>query len=137
MSLFWLIVILVLTFIEVITINLVTIWYVASAIVALIVSFFIGDFTIQLAIFVILGTIFLFTTRKTLNKFLKEKTTKTNIDRIVGMTGIVTEDIDKNKIGAVKVDGKEWSAYADKKIEKGKNIKVLEINSTKLRVEEE
>ncbi len=137
MSLFWLIVILVLTFIEVITINLVTIWYVASAIVALIVSFFIDDFTIQSAIFVILGTIFLLTTRKTLNKFLKEKKSKTNIDRIIGMIGTVTEEINKDEIGAVKVDGKEWSAYADKKIEKGKKVKVLEINSTKLKVEEE
>lgn len=137
MSLFWLIVILILTFIEIITINLVTIWYVASAIVALIASFFIKDFTLQVAIFVLLGTIFLITTRKTLNKFLKEKKQNTNIDRIIGMIGFVVETIQKDKIGAVKVDGKVWSAYADKNIEEGKNVKVLEINSTKLKVEEE
>ena len=70
MSLFWVIIILALAIIEVVTINLVTIWYVASAIVALIVSFFIDNFTVQFSIFVILGTIFLITTKKTLDKLI-------------------------------------------------------------------
>ena len=134
MSLLWVVVILVLAVIEVVTINLVTIWYVASAIVALISSFFVKDFTIQFSIFVILGTIFLITTKKTLDKLLKSKQSKTNLDRIVGMDGIVTEDIDCNKVGAVKVDGKTWSAVANKKIEVGSIVTVLEINSTKLKV---
>ena len=135
MSLFWVIIILVLSIIEVATINLVTIWYVASAIVALITSFFIDSFEIEFSIFVILGTIFLVTTKKTLDKLVKEHHEKTNLDRIVGMEGIVTEDISRNRIGAVKVDGKEWSATANKKISAGEIVKVLEINSTKLKVE--
>lgn len=135
MSLFWVIIILALAIIEVVTINLVTIWYVASAIVALIVSFFIDNFTVQFSIFVILGTIFLITTKKALDKLIKEKHAKTNLDRIVGMTGIVTEDISKNIVGAVKVDGKIWSATSNKKIKKGEVVRVLEINSTKLKVE--
>ena len=135
MSLFWVIIILVLAIIEVVTINLVTIWYVASAIIALITSFFIDNFTIQFSIFVILGTIFLITTKKTLDKLVKEKNEKTNFDRIVGMEGIVTEEITRNKIGAVKVDGKVWSATSNKKISEGSIVKVLEINSTKLKVE--
>lgn len=135
MSLFWVIIILALSIIEVATINLVTIWYVASAIVALITSFFIDSFEIEFSIFVILGTIFLVTTKKTLDKLVKEHHEKTNLDRIVGMEGIVTEDISRNRIGAVKVDGKEWSATANKKISAGEIVKVLEINSTKLKVE--
>ena len=135
MSLFWVIIILALAIIEVVTINLVTIWYVASAIVALIVSFFIDNFTVQFSIFVILGTIFLITTKKARDKLIKEKHAKTNLDRIVGMTGIVTEDISKNIVGAVKVDGKIWSATSNKKIKKGEVVRVLEINSTKLKVE--
>ena len=135
MSLFWIIIILALAIIEVVTINLVTIWYVASAIVALIVSFFIDNFTVQFSIFVILGTIFLITTKKALDKLVKEKHAKTNLDRIVGMTGIVTEDISKNIVGAVKVDGKIWSATSNKMIKKGEVVRVLEINSTKLKVE--
>ena len=51
------------------------------------------------------------------------------------MTGIVTEDISKNIVGAVKVDGKIWSATSNKMIKKGEVVRVLEINSTKLKVE--
>lgn len=135
MDLFWIILILFLAIIEVVTVNLVTIWYVASAIVALIISFFTDNFTIQFAVFVILGTIFLLTTKKTLDKLVKDKHAKTNLDRVIGMEGIVVEEITKNKLGAVKVDGKVWSASSSKTIKENSIVKVLDINSTKLIVE--
>ena len=65
---------------------------------------------------------------------IKMNNSKTNIDRIIGMKGIVTEDIIKDNIGEVKVDGKKLSAYSDTDISKGENIKVLSINSVKLKV---
>ena len=65
---------------------------------------------------------------------IKMNNSKTNIDRIIGMKGIVSEDIIKDNIGEVKVDGKKWSAYSDTDISKGENIKVLSINSVKLKV---
>ena len=53
------------------------------------------------------------------------------------MKGIVIEEINKNKLGAVKVDGKVWTAYADQNIKVDSIVKILEINSTKIKVEEE
>ena len=53
----------------------------------------------------------------------------------MGMTGIVTEDITKDHIGEVKVDGKRWSAYSKVNITKGEVVKVISINSVKLYVE--
>ena len=133
----WLIVIIILAIIEVLTVDLVTIWFIASAILALIVSFFIDSFIIEFSIFVIFGIIFLIIT-KPLIKNMKQKTNnKTNIDRIIGMKGIVTEDIKKNKAGEVKVDGKLWTAIADKSIKKDSIVKVLSIESVKLKVEKE
>mgnify|MGYP002626528697 CR=1 FL=1 len=131
---FWLAVILILGFFEIITVGLVSIWFVISGIVALILSFFIDNFIIQFAVFVILGVVLMVTTRKTLTKmFVKGE--KTNLDRVVGMSGIVTEDINKNEIGEVKVDGKKWSAYSSEKILVGSTIKVLKIDGVKLLVE--
>lgn len=60
---------------------------------------------------------------------------KTNIDRILDMNGIVTEKITKNRSGVVKIDGKYWTAVADTEIEVDSIVKVLEINSVKLKVE--
>lgn len=132
----WLAIIIVLIFLEAITVNLVTIWYIASAIVALILSLFIDSYLIQFGTFVILGTILLVTTRKQLVKLIGKKDEKTNLDRVVGMEGIVTCEISKNKPGSVKVDGKEWTAIADKKISLSSTVRVLKIDGVKLKVEE-
>ena len=107
MEIFWLIMIIFLGFIELITINLVTVWFVASAVVSFIISFFVESFYIQFAVFVVLGIIFLVTTRKKLTSWLDKSKQKTNyLDRIMDMEGVVTKEISKNKAGQVKIDGK-------------------------------
>jgi membrane protein implicated in regulation of membrane protease activity len=133
----WLIVIILLTIAEIMTVNLVTIWFVISAIVSLVLSFFIDSFNIQFFVFVILGVILLITTRQTLEQLVNKRKQRTNIDRIIGMTGVVIEEIKKNKNGAVKVDGKVWTATSDKNIKVDSIVKILEIQSTKIKVEEE
>lgn len=130
----WLFIVLILAILELSTVNLVSIWFVISGLFAMIASLFTDNFTIQFAIFAIFGLIFLILTRKIVKKITPVKV-KTNIDRIVGMEGIVTEKITKSHPGEVKVDGKLWTALSDKPIDKDSLIKVLEINSTKLKVE--
>ena len=132
--LFWLVIVIILGIIELITVNLVSIWFIASGIITLISSLFIDNIVIEFAIFVILGIIFMLLTKPFINNI--KPNVKTNLDRIVGMTGIVTEEINKNKNGEVKVDGKLWTAYSDKKIKVGSTIVVLSINSVKLEVKE-
>lgn len=129
---FWLILVIVLTIIEVATVNLLTIWFVISGIVALILSFFIEDVAIVSTIFAVLGIILLITTRPILKKYLPTQRERTNIDRVIGMKGIVTEEIKKNVIGEVKVDGKKWSAISNKKIEVGEEVIVDAIDGVKL-----
>lgn len=131
----WLIIVILLTLIEIATVNLTTIWFVVSGIFALIISLFVDNYLIQFGSFVILGVILLITTKPFLTKFVKSHKTRTNIDRIIDMTGIVTETILKNEDGEVKIDGKLWTAYADSKIEKGALVKVLEIKGVKIKVE--
>ena len=75
-------------------------------------------------------------TRKTLEKYFP-KPIKTNLDRVVGLEGIVTEEIRKDSVGEVKVDGKRWSAIADKEIKVGSIVKILHIDGVKLKVEKE
>lgn len=132
----WLGIIIVLTLLELATTNLVTVWYIASSIVSLILSIFVDSFFIQFLVFVILGTILLATTRDYLLKLIGDRKEKTNLDRVIGMEAIVTEEISKNKPGEVKVDGKKWTAIANKKIKVDSTVKVLEIDGVKLKVEE-
>ncbi len=136
MTLIWLLIVIVLGLIELFTVNLVTIWFVASGIVALVLSYFDVPVPIQVTVFVILGIILLFTTKKPLENMLNKTKQKTNVDRVLDMEGIVTEEIDKNSPGEVKVDGKRWTAIADTKIPKDATVKILKIEGVKLIVEE-
>ena len=132
MWILWLIVIVLLVFLEVSTINLVCVWFILSGLVSLILSFFIESFYILFAVFVLLGLVLMILTRPILVRKFKRKNVKTNSDRVLGMEGVVTEEINKLKIGEVKVDGKRWSAVSDEKIEVGTTIIVESIDGVKL-----
>ena len=131
----WLLVIVILSILEASTASLVCVWYIASAMLTLIISIFVKNFYIQFAIFALVGTILLFLTKK----FIPKKDTnheKTNLDRIIGTRGVVTEDIEDLVIGEVLVDGKKWSAISSKPIKKGAKVKIIKIDGVKLVVEE-
>lgn len=129
----WLGIIVILSIIEAVTVELVSVWFIASAIVSLILQVLGLNFKLCFIIFVLLGIVLMITTRKYLLKLLQVKKTSTNIDRIIGMKALVTKDI--KDIGEVKVDGKIWTAISDEILSAGDYAKVLEINSTKLKVE--
>lgn len=135
MSYLWVLIIILLAIAEITTINLTTIWFVASGLVALVLSFFIDNFLIQLGVFVVLGIFLLITTKSKLQALVNEHREKTNLDRIIGMQGYVVEKITKRKNGAVKVDGKVWTAFADKTIPVDSDVKILAIEGVKLKVE--
>ena len=134
---FWLVLVIILSFVEVATVNLVSIWFVASGIVAMILSFFIEDIAIVSTIFAILGIVLLIITRPIVNKLKSKDNVKTNLDRIIGEDAIVTQDIVKNEVGEVKVDGKRWSAISKNTCLKGDIVKILRIDGVKLVVEKE
>lgn len=131
---FWLTLVIILAIIEALTANLVSIWFVISGLFALITSFIVDEFLIQFAIFVVLGIILMLLTRKTLEERLVKKE-KTNLDRVIGMKGVVTEEIIEMKVGEVKVDGKIWSAISDTSLKVGEKVKILKIDGVKLQVE--
>ena len=130
----WLSIVVALAILEIATVNLVSIWFVVSGIIAMITSLFTDNIIIQASIFIIFGIIFMLLTKKIIKKIIPNKE-KTNLDRIIGMTGIVISKITKNKSGEVKVDGKIWTAISNTTINENEPVKILEINSTKLKVE--
>ena len=136
MTIIWLCIIILLVIVEVCTIQLTTVWFVVSGIISMILSIFINSIELEFAVFVLGGVLLLFTTRPYLMKKLKVKQSKTNLDRVIGMQGVVTEKIEKLSKGEVKVDGKRWSTFAENEIEKGKIVEILEIEGVKLKVKE-
>lgn len=133
--LIWLVIVILLGLVEAATVNLVSIWFIASGIITLFLSLFVSSFVIQFAVFVILGIVFFIATRKKLLDYQTEEDTKLNLERVIGMEGIVTQKITKNEIGEVKVDGKLWSAVSNTSIKENEPVLIKGIDGVKLVVE--
>lgn len=127
----WLGIIIVLAIIEAATVNLTTIWFVISGLVSLLLSFVVDNVVLQVGVFCLLGVILMVLIKSLLQKKLKVKPTRTNVDRIIGMQGVVTEAITRDT-GEVKVDGKRWTARSKQKIELGTSVKVEKIEGAKI-----
>ena len=136
MTLFWLVLFVILALFELVTVNLVSIWFSLGALITTFVSLVTDNLMIHLAVFTISSILLLLLTKPFVMKMKKRDVIPTNLDRVVGKVGVVTEKIEKDGIGEVKVLGKKWSAYSDKEIEENSKVKVLSINGVKLKVEE-
>lgn len=134
MTYIWLAIVILLIIVELMTIHLTTIWFVTSAIVSLILTFFIDSFTVQFIVFIVLGIILLITTRPTLLKLLAKYRQKKGIKHLIGMRGQVISPISKNQLGEVKVDGQLWLATSDVTLENGSFVTVMEVNDNIIKV---
>lgn len=86
----WFIVFLVLLVIELVTINLVSIWFAVGALSSMISACFTENITIQVIIFIIVSIIALLITKPFVEKLRKRKIQPTNLDRVIGSEGVVT-----------------------------------------------
>lgn len=136
MSSVWLIIFVALVVFELATVNLVSIWFAVGALASFTVSLFLEDPTIQIGTFVIVSFISLVCTKNVVRKIRKGEPVRTNLDRVIGQIGIVTEEISKLNPGEVKVDGKRWTAISNKKISVGSKVEILSIEGVKLSVKE-
>ena len=132
----WLILFVVLIILELCTVNLTTIWFAFGALLAYIVSLFTDNVMIQTTVFLAVSVITLILTRPVVRKYLLTKPSRTNADMLIGKIGVVTKEITKTDIGEVKIDGKYWSAKANKKIKEGSKVEILAIEGVKLIVKE-
>ena len=100
-------------FIEAQTAELLAVWFVPGAIISLILATCGVPVWIQWIVFAVVSTILVVLAltvfrKKLLKNHGKEKT---DTDLLIGKTAVVTERIDNAAMtGAVRVDGKEWSA---------------------------
>ena len=134
LTLTWLIIFIFLIFVEIATVNLVSIWFAIGAIASCILSIYVDNLIIQLGCFVITSTICLILTKSIISKIKNHKITPTNLDRVIGDIGIVTEDIDEFNNGEVKVDVKTWTATSKETLKVGTKVKIVSINGVKLNV---
>ena len=135
MASIWLVIFIVLVIIELITINLVTIWFAIAAVFTLLVDIITRNTMLEIIVFIVSSFLLLLLTKPLIKKIKVKKVEATNLDMVINKIGIVTEDINQDKIGEVKVLGKRWSAYSNTELKKDEKVKILSIDGVKLKVE--
>ncbi len=133
----WIILAVVFAVIEAFTLGIATIWFAIGALFAMLAAMIGVGLIGQIFIFLIASSVLIYFTRPLAKKYLKIGNTKTNVNSIVGLVGLVTKKIEPFNTGQVKVSGQIWTAksYNNKEIEEGEEVKVIKVEGVKLIVE--
>ena len=132
----WLSIIVVTVLVEVVTTDLVSIWFTFGAIVPLILaSINVLNPIWQTVIFVIISAVLIATLRKTTLKYLfkNSKESKTNLDAFIGQKFRLIDGTDFETLGKVKVKDIEWSVKGENQqtIKKGQVVEVIRVEGNK------
>lgn len=138
-ALFWGLVLAIAAVAELATLNLVSIWFAAGALIAMIAALLDAPPMVQFILFGVSSIagflVFMFLIRPKLDR---RAVTPTNADRIMNKEGVVTDPVDSTKgSGLIRVEGQIWSARTEEEglLPKGTPVRVTGIRGVKAIVE--
>lgn len=107
----WLVLLVVFIVAEASTVTMVSIWFAAGSLAALVAALLGGKFWLQIVLFLAVSAVFLALLRPIAKKHFTPRITRTNVDAIIGKICLVTTDIDNvASAGQVKIGDVEWTA---------------------------
>lgn len=130
----WLVLMVVFLAAEASTVSMVSLWFAAGALIALLTALAGGPAWLQTLLFLAVSAGLLLALRPLVKKYLSPKLTATNVDSVVGSTGLVTAAIDNvSAVGQVKLGAMEWTARSTsgQPIPAGTLVKVDRIEGVK------
>ena len=96
---------------EAATVSMVSLWFAVSALVALLVALLGGPGWLQGTLFLVISAVLLALLRPIVRRYISPRITATNVDSVIGSTGLVTAAIDNvSAAGQVKLGAMEWTA---------------------------
>ena len=132
----WLFVIVAAIVIEISTVDLVSIWFIPSACVAMILSLCKVQAWIQIVVFLAVFFVLMIFLKPVFKKNLGLKIVPTNADALIGQQAVVIESINNlHAKGQVKIRGQVWTARSAEEgvtYEEGTVVNVLAIEGVKL-----
>ena len=134
-SVVWLVLLVFFAVVEALTVGLVSVWFAAGALVALLATFFTTNIWLQIALFLLVSILTMAILRPLARKYVLPTVVPTNADRVIGRQAVVTEAIDNlNGKGAVVVFGVAWTARSEDghPIPEGTAVVVKRIEGVKL-----
>ena len=137
----WLGIVVVATVVELLTLDMTSIWFSFSGLVAMVLSAFdkIG-WVVQLIVFVVLSAALIIGLRPICRKFfLRHMNEKTNADSLIGKKVYMLSTAKFGQVGSVKIADVIWTAIPEKEdetIEEGAIVEITAISGNKLIVKE-
>lgn len=133
--LIWIAFIILFVAIELATATLITIWFAAGALAALIVSFFAKPFVWQVFTFALVSLVTIIVLRPCVLRKMIGHTTKTNVDMLIGQRALVLSRIGTFSDGQVKVSGQIWTAFCPEgDVAEGEEVLVQKVQGVRLMV---
>ncbi|HAX02115.1 MAG TPA: NfeD family protein [Acholeplasmataceae bacterium] len=132
---FWLALFVVALLVEIMTADMISIWFALAAIPSFIIALIDGSIVWQIISFIFFTAVLLILTRPVVKKYLKTNEIKTNVDAMIGITVKVIKDITPNDVGRVVVRSLDWAAVSKETIVVGEFARVLDVDGNKLIVE--
>lgn len=137
LKIIWLILLIAFLWVEAETVAMVSLWFAVGSLAALIVEWTGGGLGFQIFVFVAVSAGALLLLRPITRRYFTPKLAKTNIDAVIGTTGMVTKAISNDlSQGQVKLGGMEWTARSTtgEEIPEGTKILVDKIEGVKVYV---
>ena len=134
-AILWLVLFVVFLMAEASTVAVISLWFAIGSLTAMVASLFGAQFWLQAVLFFTASIVLLCALRPLTKKYFTPKITRTNVDAVVGTTGIVVESIQNDLTqGRVKLGGMEWSARSSSGeiLEEGTQIKVDRVEGVKV-----
>jgi membrane protein implicated in regulation of membrane protease activity len=125
--------------IEAVEPDLVSIWFAAGALLAIILSIIPGiPFWVEIIVFLVIAFVLIFAIRPLAKKYLYKKEVKSNIEEKIGEKCVVIKAINELSHGEVKLNGVIWTAVAKNKsevFEEQAVVTIIGVDGNKLIVE--
>ena len=110
-AILWLVLMVVFLAVEAATVSMVSLWFAVSALAALLAALLGGPGWLQCTLFLVISAVLLALLRPLVKRYISPGITATNVDSVVGTTGLVTVAIDNvSAAGQVKLGAMEWTA---------------------------
>ena len=130
----WLAVAVVFLVVEGMTVEIVSIWFSASALIAMVFDLVGLGIYWQLGAFIVSSILLIIFTRPLIAKYLKRNESRTNVDSLIWEVATVTKDILPDDRGEAKLKGQYWLAVSasNEKIEADSKVTIVAIEGAKL-----
>ena len=136
-AIIWFVLLIVFVLAEAATVTVVSLWFAAGALAALVVSMLSGPVWLQVLVFAAVSVTLLWMLRPLIKRFFNPKLTRTNVDAVIGREATTMVAISNRMAqGKVMLEGMEWSARSTtgEEIKENTVVRVDRVEGVKLYV---